>query len=89
MSVYIDNLQARRLEISAFLAGTTVLTVGGKPNLLTQDGGHAIDHVKFRLSLLEELRELDKLLMDAASVEDAIIGAGGGEEFMTQISVGW
>lgn len=82
----IAALIARRAEIYSTLNTMTIATVGGKPNLLTQDGGHAIDHVKFRLSLYEELRELDKLILAAQSVQDAIDGDTGGLEIMTQVA---
>ena len=85
---YYDSLVARRAYIVATLADTTNSTLGGKPNLLTKDGGHAIDHVKWRLSLYEELREIDKLILAARSVQDAIDGEDAGLEIMTQTWLG-
>lgn len=84
-SEYVTALVARRATIFAELNAMTNTTMGGKPNTRNQDGGLAIDHVGYRLSLYKELREIDALILAADITEDAINGTSGSFVVETQI----
>ena len=81
---YIDDLQTRRDTVASELAAMTKLTVGGKPNASTSDGGTTIDHVKWRQSLLAELKELNQLIKDESEVLAAIANEDGAWEIVTE-----
>lgn len=71
-TAYIAGLIARRTEIISELSVMTKLTVGGKPNAMSADGGTSVDHVKWRLSLYDELEKIDKALMRVGAVENGL-----------------
>mgnify|MGYP007100153554 CR=1 FL=1 len=76
-SAYVTALLARRQTIYDELNAMTQTSKGGKPNTRNQDGGLAIDHVGYRLSLYKELREIDALLLQADQIDDVIAGTSG------------
>jgi len=56
----LANLETRRAAVCAELAAMSTSKAGGLPN---SDGtGLNIDHVGYRKSLLEELKQLDELI---------------------------
>lgn len=80
----IDDLLARKATITADLNAMTKLTVGGKPNANTADGGTTVDHVKWRLSLYEELKQINALIIAEEQVQAAINNENGGWEVVTE-----
>jgi hypothetical protein len=84
MSV-LSDLRIRRATVAAELAAMTKLTMGGKPNAMTADGGTSVDHVGFRKSLLEELKMLDEAIMREAQVEAALADEDGSWEIESQV----
>jgi hypothetical protein len=80
----IDDLLARRATITADLNAMTKLTVGGKPDANTADGGTTVGHIKWRLSLYEELKEINKLIVQEQAIQAAIDGEDGGWEVVTE-----
>lgn len=81
----IDDLRARRETILADLSAMTKLTVGGKPNAMTADGGTSVDHQSWRLSLYKELQEINRLIKEESEIEAAIDGDDGAFEIITDI----
>jgi hypothetical protein len=84
MSV-LDDLKTRRATVAAELAAMSKLSMGGKPNAMTADGGTSVDHVGFRRSLLEELRMLDEAILREAEVQSAIDDEDGSWEIESQV----
>jgi hypothetical protein len=82
---FIDDLKTRRATVAAELAAMTKLTVGGKPNAMTADGGTSVDHVGFRRSLLEELKMLDEAILREAEVQAALDDEDGSWEIESQV----
>lgn len=82
---FIDDLRTRRATVAAELAAMTKLTVGGKPNAMTADGGTSVDHVGFRRSLLEELKMLDEAILREAEVQAALDDEDGSWEIESQV----
>ena len=80
----IEDLQARRATILADLSAMTKLTVGGKPNAMTADGGTTVDHVRWRLSLYQELKQINELIKQESEVIAAAAGEDGGWEVVTE-----
>lgn len=86
MATFIQNLTTRRDALAARLAeldktiaqmeaGTT--QIGDKPNT-TGGQGSQVDHVGYRMSLLEELKELEELIKGAqGSVQQDDLIANG------------
>jgi len=60
MASDIDNLLTRRTNILAELAALNSTKPGGKPSYSTD--GQAVDHVKYKLSLYEELKSLNETI---------------------------
>lgn len=85
VTAYVSALLARRQTIYDELNGMTSTSKGGKPNTRNQDGGLALDHVGYRLSLYKELREIDALILQADRVEDSINGTSGSFVVETRI----
>jgi len=54
----LDNLLTRRSNVIAELAAMTSTASGGKPSYTID--GQTVDHVAYRRSLYEELRELNR-----------------------------
>ena len=54
----LDNLLTRRSNILAELAAMTSTSNGGKPSYTID--GQQVDHVAYRKSLYDELRELNQ-----------------------------
>ena len=77
-SAYLTNLITRRDAIAAELAAMNTTKAGGLPTVKDREGGTTIDHVQYRLSLLEELKDINSQIKDAQNVDDA---ANGGELF--------
>jgi hypothetical protein len=84
MSV-LDDLKTRRATVAAELAAMSKLSMGGKPNAMTADGGTSVDHVGFRRSLLEELKMLDDAILREAEVQSAIDDEDGSWEIESQV----
>jgi hypothetical protein len=84
MSV-LDDLKTRRATVAAELAAMSKLSMGGKPNAMTADGGTSVDHVGFRRSLLEELKMLDEAILREAEVQSAIDDEDGSWEIESQV----
>ena len=84
MSV-LDDLKTRRATVAAELAAMSKLSMGGKPNAMTADGGTSVDHVGFRRSLLEELKMLDDAILREAEVQSAINDEDGSWEIESQV----
>jgi hypothetical protein len=82
---FIDDLKTRRATVAAELAAMTKLTMGGKPNAMTADGGTSVDHVGFRRSLLEELKMLDEAILREADVQAALDDEDGSWEIESQV----
>lgn len=82
---FIDDLKTRRATVAAELAAMTKLTMGGKPNAMTADGGTSVDHVGFRRSLLEELKMLDEAILREAEVQAALDDEDGSWEIESQV----
>ena len=80
----IDDLLARKATITADLNAMTKLTAGGKPNAKTADGGTTVDHVRWRLSLYEELKKINELIIAEDQVQAAIDGENGGWEVVSE-----
>ena len=81
----LDDLKTRRATVAAELAAMTKLTMGGKPNAMTADGGTSVDHVGFRRSLLEELKMLDEAILREAKVQAAFDDEDGSWEIESQV----
>jgi hypothetical protein len=81
----LDDLKTRRATVAAELAAMTKLTMGGKPNAMTADGGTSVDHVGFRRSLLEELKMLDEAILREADVQAALDNEDGSWEIESQV----
>lgn len=72
---YVQNLMTRRDAVAAELAAMTSTAPGGKPNVSGEGGG--TDHVGYKKSLIEELRDLNeqiKLGLEVAAAEEAMAG---------------
>ena len=54
----LDNLLTRRSNVLAELAAMTSTANGGKPSYTID--GQMVDHVSYRKSLYDELRELNR-----------------------------
>ena len=67
---YIDSLVARRATVASRLAAMVEGDVGDKANT-AGGGGSNVDHVGYRLSLIEELKEIDELIKGAGTVAQA------------------
>ena len=63
MSTVAQNLQARKLAITAELAAMTSTSSGGKPSYSIN--GQSVDHTAYRLSLYQELSQIDQLIAAA------------------------
>ena len=61
MATDLQNLIARRSAITAQLASMSLSTPGGLPNV-TGGGGVSVDHVGYRKSLIDEMKELQHLI---------------------------
>jgi len=72
----IENLLTRRSAILTELAAMSTGTAGGLPNL--EGGGDMVkvDHVGYRKSLYDELRDIDSLI---ASIQGPTISEWQGE----------
>lgn len=74
----LENLQARKLAVSAELAGMGPTKAGGLPDASKSGVGH----VAYRLSLLEELKQLNDMInqeqvnaqQDAGGYEFIMVG---------------
>lgn len=87
-SFYRANIVRRLEAIAAELAQLDACAAGGKPNVLTEDGGTTIDHVGYRKSLLAEMEFLENRLKNAAEVEQALNADSDGPfEIMTETDV--
>jgi hypothetical protein len=60
----LSNLQTRRSAILAELAALDSTKAGGKPSYSAD--GQAVDHVKYKMSLYEELKQINELLASPA-----------------------
>ena len=60
MSTDLENLLARRANILAELAAMSSDSSGGKPSYSLD--GQQVDHVRYRMSLYEELEAIDRRL---------------------------
>lgn len=85
MSTYRLNIQTRLNAIAAELAALDATKLGGRANTKTQDGGTTIDHVGYRMSLLNEQEKLLRALRDAPMVEASIAGEDGPFEIETEL----
>lgn len=81
----LEDLKTRRATVAAELAAMSKLTVGGKPNANTADGGTTVDHVGWRRSLLEELKMLDEAILREAEVQAALDDEDGSWEIESQV----
>lgn len=81
VSAYLTNLITRRDAISAELAAMDSTKLGGLANVKDRDGGTTVDHVQYRLSLLEELEKINDQIKNAQSVDDAADGGDTVFEF--------
>ena len=82
----IAELITRRDQIYSELNEMTKLTVGGKPNQLATGGAATVDHVRWRLSLYEELKSINELIRQAGEMQDIIDGTDGSLEIQTRLS---
>jgi hypothetical protein len=57
----LENAVARRSAILTELASLSSSVAGGRPDVRSALGG-TVEHTKYRLSLYEELRELNELI---------------------------
>lgn len=62
MATRAENIEARLDAIAAELAAMGSCAAGGKPN---SSGSNAVDHVGYRMSLINEAKELEALLSSA------------------------
>ena len=60
MASDLDNLLTRRTNILAELAALDSTKPGGKPSYSTD--GQAVDHVKYKMSLYEELKSINETI---------------------------
>ena len=58
---YLSDLQTRKENVATELAAMTSTSAGGKPDAAKSGVGH----VSYRLSLLQELSQLDQLIQQA------------------------
>lgn len=82
-TTYREYLVLRRDAIVAELASLTSTSMGGKANVKDRDGGTTVDHVGYRMSLLEELAKINDAIKDAQNVEDMANGGDYTFEFDT------
>ena len=78
MASDLENLKTRRSAIIAELAGLTSTSPGGRVNQTAM--GRSLDHVGYRMSLLQELKDINALI---ATADDGS-GAGGSFEIESQ-----
>lgn len=57
-----DDLLARAQTITGLLRNMSATTAGGLPNVTQAGAGAAVNHVEYRLSLIEELKQIAELL---------------------------
>lgn len=88
MATDIEQLMARRATILADLASMTKVTVGGKPNAMGADGGTSVDHLRWRLSLYEELKHIDEAIKRADEIAQAVAGEDGAWEVVSTLYPG-
>ena len=70
----LANLLTRRANVIAELAALTSESNGGKPSYSID--GQAVDHVAYRKSLYDELRELNQqIALAQGPFEDRVQGA--------------
>jgi hypothetical protein len=70
MATYLENLQTRRTAVAAELAALDATKPGGLPDIRSRDGGTDIEGQKYKMNLYDELSKLDRLIKEAAAVED-------------------
>jgi hypothetical protein len=58
MATRAENIETRLDNIAAELAAMDATEAGGLPNAMTGGGIASVDHVGYRLSLIEEMRGL-------------------------------
>lgn len=69
MATFLQNLTTRRDAIGVELAALNATKAGGLPT--ARGEGLSVDHVEYRLSLMEELKQLNDLINQAAQNEAA------------------
>ncbi|WP_437187852.1 hypothetical protein SH668x_001263 [Planctomicrobium sp. SH668] len=84
---WIENLKTRRMNITSELAAMDNLAgrtrAGSKPDQSGEAGGTA--HTDYRRSLLEELREINQQLKDAAEQINAESKIGNNDPFTIEV----
>jgi len=70
MATNTENLTARRDAIYAELAALDSTKAGGKPN--TSGAGATVDHVGYKKSLYDELKQINELISAADGAVEVI-----------------
>ena len=73
MATDLENLQTRKSNVLEELAGISATTAGGLPN---HSGKAASDHVGYKKSLYDELKDINEL----------IEGIAGGWELVSEMT---